>query len=107
MTCLHFVAIWKKDVNSGIAETLHWRALYESGIEIPPILQQYIPEGKSEQEVFWKEIEKNPIGWSRQLRKSIGNMMDLRIETLVSQNLDLRSQLHQLREDQEQMEKRN
>lgn len=98
VTCLHFVAIWKQNMNSGLREAVHWRALYESGIDMPTILRRHIPEGKSEQEVFWNEIQADPIAWSYRLRQAIIRITDLRVETLVRQNVDLQTTLQEVKE---------
>lgn len=70
-TCLHFVAIWKNDRDSRQPELTRWRKFYESGNEIPAILQIPIPDGEPEQKIIWTLIREDPILRAQEIRKVI------------------------------------
>lgn len=103
VTCLHFVAIWKTDINSGILEAHHWRSQYESSEDLPGILKREIPAGQSEQEIIWSEIIPDPVGWSFRLRHALIQVTDKRIETLVKQNSELFRELDRIKMDRTQL----
>lgn len=103
VSCLHFVAIWKQDINSGLREAKHWRQLYDSMPDIPPVLKRDIMEGQKEQEVIWKEICRDPYLWTDELRAALNSVWDLRVETLVSENGLLAQQIGQLKREVENL----
>jgi glycosyltransferase involved in cell wall biosynthesis len=78
-TCLHFKAIWKTERNTGPAELTAWKLFQQRKPFTPAALKVAVPEGRTEQEAFWKAMALDPASWARDLRAAVHLILDHRI----------------------------
>jgi hypothetical protein len=78
-TCLHFRAIWKTERNAGPVELNAWKIFHAMDGFTPPGLKVPVPEGRTEQETFWKIIAPAPDRWTQELRNAVHVALDRRI----------------------------
>lgn len=78
-TCLHFRANWRKEADVGQPQVRVWAALHSLGNFVPAELKLLAPPGATEQETFWRAIEKDPAGWPARLRAAVHSVLDRRV----------------------------
>lgn len=74
-TALHFRANWRQGEPGEMAA---WSEFYDNTTDLPAELRLTIPDGQSEQAVFWQAISQAPGDWQRRLRRGFRIAFDRR-----------------------------
>lgn len=104
-TCLHFLAIWRKEMKNWLHVMLKEAAIKNDFY--PKELQQKVGKGQLEQEVFWQQIKKNPKGWSKMVRQASADLLDGSTFYLLAQYANPNQELTELREENEHLRRSN
>jgi glycosyltransferase involved in cell wall biosynthesis len=78
-TCLHFIAIWKKNHETGLIVAEQWLDFYNSSPDIPEVLKTEMTGIDTEQSIIWKKMSANPVKWVAVIRRAVVQVFDLKI----------------------------
>jgi len=78
-TVLHFRAIWKIDLDEVPQGVNTWRRFYELAKHLPKEVHVSITAGKTEQQVFWQLMQRDPLDYAERLQAAIVRVLDMRL----------------------------